>query len=263
MGKPNFLPADGYRSPMPDECRALIDRLQTTSYVEVAPAIETFIQAHVRFARATGISQHLVAAMHQLGMALVAIRDEAACIRAERLARLALHWQPFNAHAWTLWADALEARGVVAASEIVRWEQVRRLPFDVDARAQLAEMLIALDRFEEARTIVDRCFEEGLVNEVVDSLGIRLAAHLDGIEAARETAEAAVKEFPDYKLLADFKSKLVQGENLWVTSFRYQEYPLALDSNALASTGEAGDGMIIRLRDMAHARTLERSENGC
>lgn len=60
MGRPNFQPADGYRSPMPDECRALIKRLQATSYGEVAPAIESFMQDHVRFARATSIGQHLV-----------------------------------------------------------------------------------------------------------------------------------------------------------------------------------------------------------
>lgn len=256
MGRPNFRPADGYRSPMPDECKALIERLQATTYSEVAPAIETFMQAHVRFARATGISQHLVAAVHQLGMALASTRGDAACVRAENLARLALHWQPFDAHAWTLWADALEARGAITASEIVRREHVRRLPFNVDARTQLSEMLIALDRCEEAWTIVDQCFEEGLVNEVVHSLRIRLAVHLDGTEAAREAAETALEEFPDQKLLADFKSKLGRGEDLWVTSFRYQEYPLAPDSNAMAATGEAGDGVIIRLRDLAHARTL-------
>ena len=256
MGRPNAQLADGYRSPMPGECMALIERLQITRYSEAAPAIETFMQAHVRFARATGISQHLVAAVHQLGTALAATRDEAACVRAEELARLALHWQPFNAHGWTLWAEALEARGAIAASEIVRREHIRRLPFDGGGRAQLAEMLIVLDRCEEARTVVDRCFSEGLVNEFVHALRIRLAANLDGIESARDAAAAAVEEFPDDKLLADFKSKLGNGEKLWVTSFHYQDHPLRPDSNASAATGESGGGMVIRLEELAHARTL-------
>lgn len=82
-------------------------------------------------------------------------REEAARIHAEGLARLALHWQPFDTLLWTLWGDAPEARGAVAASETVRQEQVRRLRFNVEARSQLAEMLIALDRCEEARTVVD------------------------------------------------------------------------------------------------------------
>lgn len=256
MGRPNALLADGYRSPMPDECKALIERLQATSYGEVASAIEIFMQAHVRFARATSISQHLVAAVHQLGTALVATRDEAACVRAEDLARVALHWRPFNAHAWALWADALEARGAVAASEIVRWEQVRRLPFVINARTQLAEMLIALDRCEEARTVIDWCFEEGLVDEVVHSLHIRLAAHLDGIEAAREAVVSSVQEFPESRFLTDYEEMLGRDQVPWLTAVRYQRHPLARDSNGSAYFAGSDSDTIVRLRDLAKAHAL-------
>lgn len=253
MGRPDFQPADGYRSPMPDECKALIERLKATSYGEVVPAIETFTQAHVRFARATGISQHLVAAVHQLGTALAATRNEAACIRAEELARSALHWRPFDAHSWTLWADALEARGSVAASEIVRREQVRRLPFLIDARMQLAEMMIALDRCEEARTIVDQCFDEGLVDDVVHSLRIRLVAHLDGIEAAREAAAQAVAELPNGGGVADYAARLARGELPWLIAIRYLNHPI---SPAAEAAGEIGEGVIVHLQDLASARAL-------
>lgn len=260
MGRPNFQLADGYRSPMPNDCRALIERLQATSYGEVAPAIETFMQAHVRFARATGISQHLVAAVHQLGTALAAAHDEAACVRAEELARIALHWQPFDAHSWTLWAGALEARGAVAASEIVRREHVRRLPFDVDARTQLAEMLIALDRCEEARTVVDRCFAEGLANEVVHSLRIRLAAHLDGIEAARDAAAVAVAELPDDRILAGYAAMIAGEELPRLIAIRYLNHPI---SPAADAAQEIGEGVIVGLQDLASARALgERLMSG-
>jgi hypothetical protein len=253
MGQPNFLPADGYRSPMPDECRVLIERLQATSYGQTAPAIETFMQAHVRFARATGSSQHLVAAVHQLGTALVATRDQAACLRAEELARRALHWQPFNAHCWTLWADALEARGSVAASEIVRREEVGRLPFDIDARTQLAEMLIAMDRCEEAWAVIDRCFEEGLVNEVVHSVRIRLAAHLNGIDAARAAAAVAAAEFPDSRFVANYAKMLALGELPRLVAIRYLKHPITPPAEAGL---EIGGGIILHLQDLASARAL-------
>ncbi|MBW4984320.1 hypothetical protein KZZ07_17405 [Mameliella sp. CS4] len=263
MGRPNFQPADGYRSPMPDECKALIERLQATSYGEVAPAIETFMQAHVRFVRATGISQHMVAAVHQLGTALAATSDEAACVRAEELARVALHWQPFNVLLWTLWADALEARGAIAALEIVRREHVRRLPFDVDARNQLAEMLIALDRCEEARTIVDNCFPEGLADEATHSLRIRLTAHRDGIEAARHVAAVAVEEFPENRILADYAARIDREEKPGLIAARYQATRPTSASDALTASEVAEDRTVVRLRELASARALgERLMSG-
>lgn len=256
MGRPNVKLADGYRSPMPDECRALIDRLQIARYGEVAVAIDTFMQAHIRFARATGISQHLVAAVHQLGTALVTTRDEAACIRAEKLARVALNWRPFDAHPWTLWADALEARGSVAASEIVRREQIRRLPFLIDARTQLAEMLIALDRCEEARTVVNRCFEEGLVNEFVHAMRIRLIAHLDGIDAARDVAAVAREQFPDNQVLAHYANLLGQQKMPSLIAVRYQDHPLASDSSASVDGADFESDTIVRMHQLAKARSL-------
>lgn len=256
MGNPNFQPADGHRSPMPSECKALIDRLQTTAYVQVLPAIETFMQAHLRFARATGISQHLTAATHQLGTALVATRAEAACVRAEGLARIGLHWQPFHPNSWTLWAEALEVRSAVAASETVRWEQVRRLPFNIDARTQLAEMLIALDRCEEARTVIDRCFEEGLINEVVYALRIRLIAHLDGIEAARDVAAVAVEEFPKDGVLARYTDQLDRKVKPTLIAARYRANPLTPASDALTAPADAEGGTVVRLRELASARAL-------
>ena len=59
---------------MPDESKALIEQLQTTSYGEMVSAIETFMQAHVRFARETEISNNHVAAVQQLDTALAATR---------------------------------------------------------------------------------------------------------------------------------------------------------------------------------------------
>lgn len=256
MSDSKFQPAPGYRSPMPEDCKALIHRLQTTPFREVAPEIKIFMQAHVRFARATGISQHLVAAVHQIGTALVATREKAACVRAEQLARDALHWQPFDAHSWTLWADALETRGAVSASEIVRREQTRRLPFNVGGRNQLAEMLIALDQCDEARTIVDQCFLAGLADEVTHSLRIRLTAHLDGIGAAQHVAAAAVEEFSANRILANYAERLGHEEKPVLVAARYLENPLIPASDALNTLEDAGGGTVVRLRELAFARTL-------
>jgi hypothetical protein len=256
MSKPGARLTDGYCSPMPDDCRALIERLQTTSYQEVKQAIEDLMQAHIRFARATGISQHLIAASHQLGTALVATRAEAACVRAEGLARIGLHWQPFDPSSWTLWAEALEVRGAVAASEIVRREQVRRVPFNIDARTQLAEMLIALDRCAEARTVIDRCFEEGLVNKVVYALRIRLVAHLDGIEAARDIATVAVEKFPTGEVLANYKAQLDREVKPTLIAARYRENPPVQVSDAVSASADVEGGTVVRLRELASARAL-------
>lgn len=256
MSRPNAKLTDGYRSPMPDDCKALIERLQSTPYGEVAPAIETFMQAHVRFARATGINQHLIAAVHQLGTALVVTRNETACVQAEELARMALHWQPFNVLLWTLWADALEARGAVMASEIVRREHVGRVPFNVDARTQLAEMLIALDQCEEARTVVDRCFAEGLVDEATHALRVRLTAHLDGIRAARDVAALAVEELPESQVLAHYSEQLGREEKPTLIAVRYQKNPPKPVSEALTASSDADSRTVVGFRELASARAL-------
>jgi hypothetical protein len=256
LRRPNVVQADGYRSPMPAECGALIDRLKVASYVEVKPAIDTFIQAHDRFARATGVSQHLVAAVHQLGTALASTRNPAACIRAEELARHALHWRPFDAFLWTLWAEALEARGAVAASEILRREQVRRLPFNVDARSQLAEVLIAQDRCEEARVVVDQCFADGLENAFSHALRIRLVGHLDGIGAAKVAAQVAVQEFPDDHILDDFQDLLSGDKVPRLVAARYLKDPLPLTSGASDVLSGFESGTVARLRDLANAREI-------
>lgn len=263
MSKPGAQLADGYRSPMPEECKALIERLSTTSYREVEHAIEVLMQAHIRFARATGISQHLVAAAHQLGTSLITTRVEEACIRAEGLARIALHWQPFDPNSWTLWAETLEVRRMVAASEIIRREQVRRLPFNIDARTQLAEMLIALGRCVEARTVIDRCFDEELVNEVVYALYIRLIAHLDGGEAARNVATVAVKKFPMAEVLADYTAQLDHEGKPTLIAARYRANPLLQASGELSVSADVEGGTVVRLYELASVRVLgERLMSG-
>ena len=240
-------------SPMPDECGAIIARLDG-QFRGVESAIDMLMQNHVRFARATGVSQHLAAATHMLGKALVNHGGSKHCAKAEKLARQGLKWQPFDRFLWGLWGDALEGTGAINASEVVRWEFVRRLPFNIDGQNQLAEFLIALDRLVEADSLVEQSFAEGLGDAVTHSLRIRLAFYLRGIDAAREAASVGLSLFSDDKLLNDLSELLsAESENqIWLVSLRYQARPIASDDAADAAVADH----VIEFRQLARGRAL-------
>lgn len=253
LSRSDVVLPDPHFSPMPDECRALIAQFNS-QFEEVEGAIDNLMQRHVRFARATGISQHLVAAAHMLGKALVDHGGSEKCTKAAMLSRLGIEWGPFNPFLWELWADALEGRGAVKASEVVRWESVRRLPFNIDARTQLAEFLIVLNRLAEADNVVEQCFSDGLEDEVTHSLRIRLALYLRGADAARNAASVGLSLFPDDKLLRDLLEFLSSGreDRVWLVSRHYQTRPIAPVDAAEAPVADH----VIAFRQLARAREL-------
>ena len=240
-------------SPMPDECRAVIARLDG-QFGEVDGAIDNLMPRHVRFVRATGVSRHLTAAAHMLGKALVDHGGSEHCAKAEKFSRLGLKWQPFDPFLWGLWADALEARGAVKASEVVRWEYVRRFPFNIDGRNQLAEFLIALNRLAEADNMVEQSFAEGLGDAATHSLRIRLALYLRGIDAAREATSVGLSLFSDDKLLNDLSEWLSSGheDRVWLVSLHYQARPIAAADAADAAVADH----VIEFRQLARGRAL-------
>lgn len=222
------------RSPMPDECRRLITKLGDAGFAALNSEIRQFVARHEAFADATGITEHLLAAFHQLGQALIRTGEASAVDLAEDLARISLRWKPTDSHSWALWADALEAKGTADAAELVRREHLRRLPFDIDGHTQLAEFLIADDRAPEARTLLAEAAAAGLNNDVTRAIEVRLAAHLDGPEAARAVLQAARQEYPDASMLLDYENLLDDGEIPWLVSLRYQTKPLVRNvENAL------------------------------
>jgi hypothetical protein len=192
-----------------------------------------------------------------LGKALVDHGGSAQCAKAEMVSRLGLKWRPFDPYLWTLWADALEAAGAIKASEVVRWEQVRRFPFDVDGQNQLAEFLIALDRLAEADSMVEQSFSGGLGDVATHSLRIRLALYLRGIDAAQEAATIGLSLYPDDNLLNDLSLILSSGrkDQIWLVSLHYQARPIAPAEAAEAAVTDH----LIEFRQLARGRMLSNS----
>jgi hypothetical protein len=226
-------------SPLPEEGNQLIGRLDGSYDTKLDGKIDDFMRRHVRFARATGDSQYLARAVHLLSIAAVNNGGATHLAKAQEMARTGLKWQPFNGRLWGIWADALETAGALNASETVRWESVRRIPFDIERRNQLAEFLIAGGRLAEARDIVDNCFAEGLGDGATHALRVRLAANLDGPDGARDAVEAGLKNFPNNSVLSEFSMILSTGKEtgkeIWLPSRRYLERPLVQSDAAEAA----------------------------
>lgn len=222
------------RSPMPDECGRLIANMGEAGFDATAADIRDFVRRHEVFADATGITEHLLAAFHQLGQALIKTGETSAVDLAEELARISLRWKPTDAHSWAFWADALEAKGAAGAAELVRREHLRRLPFNIDAHTQLAEFLIADDRAPEARALLAEAAAAGLSDDVTRAIEVRLAAHLDGPEAAHAVLQAALDQNSDTPLLLEFSTLMNEGRPIRLPSWRYQTKPLVRNfENAL------------------------------
>nr|WP_294528594.1 tetratricopeptide repeat protein [uncultured Rhodopila sp.] len=165
-GDPDFAPlkrpdfrrtGEALRSPSPEDCNALIDRLGEP-WQRIAPRIDLFLQRHRHFLSATGDSYYFVRAIHALGGALIRPgtdqpHDRAAT--AQALVREGLDWRPYDRHLWSLWREALKAGGALEAAERVGWEFIRRDPDHVEGRNQLATLLAdALGRPVEAEALL-------------------------------------------------------------------------------------------------------------
>lgn len=226
LAKPNAKFANAVYLPTIDECEVIKTGLQTNLQQTLQNRVPAFVASHLRFARSTGIEDYLVISIDQIGRTMVKTHDPSAAKVAVNLAMIMLRWQPSRSHGWSLWADAVEVLGKKQSAEAIRREQLLRLPFHVDAYTQLAEFLIADQRLQEAEEVIEKAVTLGLENAVTRAVRIRLAVHLDSVEAARTLLQQSLTDYPDHVSWPAYKAALDAGKKLNACSHRYQEFPL-------------------------------------
>jgi tetratricopeptide (TPR) repeat protein len=242
---------DRLRSPGPETSRAILERCGEP-FVSIKPEIDTLLAAHRRFRDATGDPQYFVRIVHRLGSALIDRRADAPHDRArlaESLAREALAWAPYDGFLWSVWHRALVAQGRLEAAEHVGWEAMRRnpdkadgytqlahllarlpprrfeaaallreaierFPANVPARTQLAELLIAQDRAEEADAVIADAFASDAIDAVSFAIRARLRAHAGDGPGAGAAVEAGLRLDPQNGGLLDLRVRLARGAPL-------------------------------------------------
>ncbi|NVO13488.1 MAG: tetratricopeptide repeat protein [Rhodoplanes sp.] len=248
------------RSPMPEDCDHVIGRLDEP-FETIEPLIDDLFQKHRRYLSATGHSHYFVRAVHMLGRELI-VRGEdarhARAVKAQALAREGLRWEPYNRHLGALWCDALVADGAPDAAELVGWERVRRdqtdvnartqlatllvnelgrledaeallkdtiatFPHDVVARTELAELLIFEDRIDEAAEVVDDAIDDGAADEATYSLRARLWSHAGRPNDALRSVEDGIALALDNGVLKRHKQDLSKGKSLPLKSQAFRE----------------------------------------
>ena len=213
--------------------------------------IASLIDKRRHYAEATGESHYLVTTACNIGMRIITGTDDPVGRGrlAVDLARQALVWQPADVYVWILWREALAKQGAFEAAELVGWESIRRFPEDpqqrtqlalllgdfpgresdaerllretivrfpdnVVARTQLAELLITLDRADEATAVVEDISSRHLEDEVSFDLRARLLYRSDDVEAARVALHSGVERFPTDRILQVHLQMLDAGKPL-------------------------------------------------
>jgi hypothetical protein len=248
---PNQRPVAQLRSPGPAACNAVLDQIERP-FAVVQEAVLDLLQRERRFLDATGDPQFFVRTVHRLGSALIDRRAEAPIDRArlaESLAREALAWEPYDGFLSSVWHRALIAQGRLEAAEHIGWERLRRnpdqadgynqlahllarlpqrrfeaealqreaierFPADVPARTQLAELLIAQDRADEANDVIADAFAAGAIDAVSFAIRARLRAHAGDGPGAGAAVEEGLRLDPQNGVLLDLRARLARGAPL-------------------------------------------------
>jgi tetratricopeptide (TPR) repeat protein len=285
---PNQSSPEVLRSPGPEACIAVIGRLGEP-FASMRANIDALVAGHRRFLSATGQPSYFSRMVHALGSALMDQPADSPAERArlaEALAREALAWEPNNGFLWSVWHRALIAQGRLQAAELLGWEQLRRIPdqpdgftqlalllarlpqrqleaaallretierfpANVPARTQLAELLIAGDRAEEAMAVMYDAFADGAANEFSFAVRTRLLAHAGRTDDANATVAEGLRRFPQDRFLADLASRLARGQPLpWVAK------ELAAPLPAASETEPDGDAELARMLALGRLRRL-------
>lgn len=191
----------------------------------ISSEILQVVRNYEQFAEATGDSYFLVTSACNIGMRLIDVDDDFVDRGklGSRLALKALAWQSSNVFAWALWRDALAAQQEYEAAENVGWETIRRFPNNVQWRNQLSELLISIDRVEDAAAITRESLDRGIEDAATFDLQARLAFHLEGIERAQSILNEGLSRFPDGPALQRHMSALQRGESLPLQSAAFRE----------------------------------------
>jgi tetratricopeptide (TPR) repeat protein len=243
------------RSPMPQDCDRVIGKLDER-FEHVEPMIDDLFASHRRYLYVTGDAQYFVRAIHALGRELieqVGDNPHARIQKVQLLAREGLKWQPYNRYLWALWRDAFVVDDAPEAAELIGWEMIRRDPTDVDARTQLAtllvnslsklgeaetvlretiekfpddavarnelaELLIFENRLGEAASVLDTAFNVGAKNEATFAARARIYTHEGHVKDALHIIKSGLEFDPFYPVLKRFEQRLSRGEKLPLNS---------------------------------------------
>ena len=187
--------------------------------------VKNLIGNSEQYAIVTGDSYFLVTTACNLGMEIIRNCTDDPIGRgrfATDLARTALSWAPNNLYAWSLWRDSLVTQGAFEAAEKIGWKAIFHYPEDVQWRNQLAELLIALDRPDEAKGIVEEIFARELEDAASFDLKARLKFHFEGQDAARGAILSGIEKFNSDTILKHHLRALANNKELPLVSAYYR-----------------------------------------
>lgn len=212
-GRANSLepPAAALRESIIDDIRA------NATFSDLRKRLTSLVVAHERYADATGDDYFLVRSFCNIGTNLVkhSVDDHVDRAQfAERLARKTLRYQPYNPIAWGLWREALLSAGAQDAAIALGWESVRRFPNEPLMRTELAEILIALERPNEALSLIEGALEAGTCDVVTYSILVRLLANRGDIGEARSAIDDGLMIDDGDEFLLEFRTRLDKGAPL-------------------------------------------------
>jgi tetratricopeptide (TPR) repeat protein len=183
--------------------REAILRDAASPITSLRPRVDRLLNAHRRYADATGDTYYLVRTACNVGMRLLRENPTERAARgavAATLAREALDYEPNDIFAWGLWPDALAAQGALEAAEEVGWESVRRYPENPQQRTQLATLVDeALGRTVEAERLLRETIALFPLHPATrPQLATLLADQLDRPAEAATILREAIEVVPDH-----------------------------------------------------------------
>ncbi len=207
---PNTQTGKGQRNvmepPPPHYRQTLLDDLRNGArFADLEDRLNAMTNMYKRFTDVTGDTYHLKRSFSNVGNALLKGATEARQERAEfaqYLARQTLRYNPWHEYAWSLWRDALFYARSFEASIALGWEAILRFPNDVTMRTELAEILIACKRTDDALNLMEASIEADVSNVVSFSILSRLHSHTGDAVAARDAVDCGLDIDPhDFGLL--------------------------------------------------------------
>lgn len=215
------------------------DLRDEAAFSDVLERLLSMVERYERYTEAAGDDFFLVRTFCNVGNVLLRHSVDAHSERAqlaERLAREALRYQPRNPIAWSLWRDALFSGGAYDASIALGWEMIRRFPNEPLMRNELAEILIAVDRPDEALSLLESALEATVYDIVTYSVLSRIYANLGNEDAARRAIDAGLSmESENFDLLRGLDC-LNKGEPLPLVATARKRVVDAVDTDAHDST---------------------------
>ena len=149
------LPAKPRKEPLLPHCESVINGFETELAKEglsqsLWGRMSSLVKQTERYAEITGNSHYLVRSCTRLA----GLIQEVAPGQAVTLTRLALTWNRYHAHTWSVRARSLELLDRPDLAEATLWEGLRNAPQEAALYNQLAMRLADLGRRGEAETLL-------------------------------------------------------------------------------------------------------------